>query len=78
MDSMEQFEAWAISQGLNVSKAKSCGSYEKAETYYAWRVWQASREALVVEIPKGLLLVEEADVIDDIVNQLEKAGIKWK
>jgi len=53
--------------------------YACHETNRAWMAWQASREALVVEMPQkffidGVLVV----TVTDLSRQLDKAGIKWK
>lgn len=58
----EQFEAAAKSQGLSLARtqqalrfangtSRAAGDYVALETLCAWWAWQASREAVVVELP---------------------------
>ena len=52
MDKMqEEFEKWAIDNGLNVSW-RSGDDYLVAGTMIAWRAWQAART-----VPDGFVLV---------------------
>lgn len=49
MDKMrEGFEAWAISQKSCVTKENE--DYINPYVGYAWQAWQASRQALVVDV----------------------------
>lgn len=71
MDKMrEQFEEWRL--------AKFCGGEERLkkcsnapDVYYytseqeAWKAWQASRAALVIELPMPAKPVEPEDAFDD-------------
>lgn len=53
MSSREEFEAWykrKIWPHATFSKGPS-GVYDSGECQGRWRAWEASREALVVEIP---------------------------
>ena len=66
--SRAEFEAWAMTrQGLDVQRL-GLGSYRSLATYNAWCAWQASRKALVVELPKAEdspdIAYFEADVLD--------------
>jgi hypothetical protein len=74
MNERDEFEAWASGQGLDVSYAKSCSTYEKAETFYAWRVWQAARAAqkqvLAMEVEQ--LKAESAKL------RAEAEQLKWE
>ena len=47
----EEFKLWAVSQGLK-SKGTSVG-YGDAYALGAWHGWQASRQAIEIELPTG-------------------------
>lgn len=81
MDSREQFEAlMCLHHGY-----KDVASQRTGETYYAgylkhaYMIWQASREALVVELPKKYVIGGVPVVtVAELKIRLDKAGIKWK
>lgn len=92
MTSREQFEAWLRAQPhvLNVGVEQD-GTYTLHEDRVAWEAWQASREALEVELPeemkarealdKGFMCDYAAGVTDTVVQMRENlrtAGIKVK
>ena len=71
MDSREQFEAWMAGASLEPVD----GAYGRA----FWKAWQASREALVVELPKKYVIDGVPVVtVAELKIRLDKAGIKWK
>ena len=71
MDSREQFEAWATTYCLRLNNTD--------ETELTWDAWQASREALVVELPKKYVIDGVPVVtVAELKVRLDKAGIKWK
>lgn len=48
----EEFEAWANEQGyFNLGRERS-GKYKFQTAWAAWEGWQASRQAVVVELPR--------------------------
>lgn len=47
----EQFEAWAMDQGYFNLRRDIDGRYKFQTAWAAWEGWQASREAVVVELP---------------------------
>lgn len=49
MTSREQFEAWATNAGFSIT-TKNDG-YLYPATNGAWQAWQASREAIEIELP---------------------------
>lgn len=62
MNSREQFEAWATSNGISIVRTpqplmfasgqrRAEGDYILIESLCAWEAWQASRAAVVVELP---------------------------
>lgn len=84
----EGFEAWIKSRSGSI--AKRDGDYLSSMTRYEWLIWQASRQALVVELPHTVyrgdylqdgtsnLEWEEYYEIDEVKLSLASAGIKWK
>jgi len=89
MDKMrEEFEAWCHNNPLKVDKRIS-GEYKYISTDLAWQAWQASRAALVVELPENGEPIFSNDFSDGVVAgagiyrsaveyALDKQGIKWK
>lgn len=90
MTSREQFEAWLRAQPhvLNVG-IEPDGTYTLHEDRVAWEAWQASREAMEVELPqeaKCRFKYPEAeaqcDGFNDALSQcdyaIRAAGIKVK
>ena len=77
------FESWCKTLGFNIDKFD--GDYIIASTDWAWKIWQASRAALVVELPPEL---EERfidsyqegwnDAIDSCRARFESAGATCK
>lgn len=62
-DMREEFEAWATSRCVSITKAPAAmmffsgrrvpaGGYIMADTELAWEAWKASRAALRVELPE--------------------------
>ena len=79
----EDFEEWFYEYSLPCEgdwfKRDSCGDYDSPSTYYAWMGWQASRAALVVELPGAIwcsLAYHEA--INDVKEALDDAGVGYK
>lgn len=57
------------------------GDYVDVRTRAGWRMWQASRAALVVELPKDVASVTNKpyeEGRDDVIAAIEKAGITVK
>ena len=70
----EEFEGWA-SQFFKMD-VESWGEYVDSETHWAWLSWQASRAALVVELPancKGMALT-----VDELRTMLGEIGVTLK
>ena len=79
MDSREQFEEWAKVEGFDLYT--DIGGYYDSETATAYHAWQASREALVVELPDGWFDDRYGEYLathTQIEQALSAAGIKWK
>ena len=87
----EDFEEWFYEYSLPCKgdwfKRDSRGDYDSPSTYYAWMGWQASRAALVVELPSfenGSIRGYSGDcdeanmVVDAIAESLSEAGVNYK
>lgn len=88
----EDFVAWLKTQPhvLNVGFNKSTGKFVLAEDETAWQAWQASRAAVVVELPEADQLLDYYDAAntnptfnaegmrEDLVVQLEGLGLRVK
>ena len=90
----EQFEAWAINTkdqfGVPFFTIKNAnGKYVDHGTEISWQAWQASRQALVVELPKNGEPVFKNDFAEGVSSgadiyrsaveyALDKQGIKYK
>ena len=79
----EEFESWAIS--CHMCTYLDGVEYRHQSTEWAWMAWQASRAALVVELPelKSFNASDEPDfayevAIDDIKCALDDAGVGYK
>lgn len=72
------FESWCLAKGYTLRPAETnCGiiiegDYSRLTVQIAWQAWQASRAALVVELPancKGMALtVDELRVMLDEID----------
>ena len=72
----KEFEEWARMEGLPLEWLPNFGFYEATRTEQAWRSWQASRQTLVVELPRvtGDAVYDAQEVHD----ALDKAGVSYK
>lgn len=88
LDSREQFDAWIMEQA---SHGVFFGGFTEQEEEGAWAAWQASRAALVVELPaknpedhtflancdtSAARCDAENDMIDECRAAIEAAGVK--
>lgn len=70
----EEFESWAIS--CHMCTYLDGVEYRHQSTEWAWMAWQASRAALVVELPancKGMALT-----VDELRVMLDEIGVTLK
>ena len=76
----EEFEVWA-SQFFKMD-VEQWGEYVDGETQWAWLSWQASRAALVVELPSDINGEYYADgwnaALMCVEGILEEAGASYK
>lgn len=91
MTSREQFEAWAeevgaLPWGYLKKQRTQNGGYSVQIYNYMWSAWQASREAVEIEIPENKLLsnsILKPNVVyglkrNEVVERIRAAGIKVK
>lgn len=86
MSSREEFEAWASSPAFGLSpghfKKDEEGEYINYPAHCYWLVWQASRQALVVELPEPAS--ESPDPLyicaygQSVRKTIEAAGVRVK
>ena len=77
----EEFEAWYLREyypddkevGLEWLSTEQCGSYRYAGPKFRWNIWQASRAAVVVELP---FLYDGP--LQRVTHGIEAVGLKVK
>ncbi|MHA7114656.1 hypothetical protein ACX0KM_10840 [Pseudomonas promysalinigenes] len=75
--SREQFEAWARDENKWLIDRDSFGNYIYGFVRDSWNSWQASREAVVVELPKDIVTMAGPVLYaDDIRAAIEAQGLK--
>ena len=78
----EAFELWAIS--CHMCTYLDGVEYRHQSTEWAWMAWQASRAALVVELPEkpycaqGMAYPDYSDALKDCRRAIESSGVKCK
>lgn len=79
----EDFELWLNDSG-QLSLKEDDGEYSFQHTRFAWQAWQASRAALVVELPQkpycaqGMAYPDYSDALNDCREAIESVGVKCK
>lgn len=71
----EEFEEWA-KQFFKLG-VEDWGEYVDYETQWAWTVWKASRESIVVDLPR-CLYEEQQEYQDELLNSLDKVGVRYE
>lgn len=79
--SREQFEAWYLEKHCGgIDRVKTCSNapdtYYYTDTQTKWVAWQASREAVVVALPRDLNLRAPTEVRDMIRHHIEAQGLR--
>ncbi|GEM_PF-3311550 len=78
----EKFEEWADDKGfcLDCKFFEDGNNYEDADTRLAFDIWQASRAALVVELPETVRVYEWHDFMREyeVREAIQSAGITVK
>lgn len=82
------FESWCLANGCTLRQAETnCGiiidgDYGHPTVQIAWQAWQASRAALVVELPSDINGEYYADgwnaALMCVEGILEEAGVSYK
>ena len=82
------FESWCLANGYTLRPAETnCGiiiegDYGHQTVQIAWQAWQASRAALVVELPSDINGEYYADgwnaALMCVEGMLEEAGVSYK
>ena len=74
----KEFEEWAKEDGIDLELVVTPhGSYyADEEARAAWDGWQASRQALVVDLPK--VTGDAAYDAQEVHDALDKAGVSYK
>ena len=87
MTSREQLEnAYCLFMGIIIATASDCrreSGYSDNKMDIAWRMWQASRAAIEVELPKpcveGFFLLNIPVITKyEVIEAIESAGLKVK
>jgi hypothetical protein len=65
-EAMQEFSDWFKQSGWTTSVARGA----------AWEAWQASRAAVVVELPDPNEVHDSGDFACDVIDALEAAGVK--
>lgn len=71
----EEFEKWA-KQFFKLD-IEDWGEYIDYETQWAWTVWKASRESIVVDLPRCLYEGQQ-EYQDELLNSLDKVGVRYE
>ena len=75
---MDEFKGWAYKSGYDIDDAQESADDEKFfvcyDTEACWQAWQASRAALVVELPEKAALMSASSVY----AALDDAGVGYK
>ena len=87
--SREDFEAWYLAEyfegdkdcGLEWLSTEPCGSYRYERPSTQGKVWKASRESIVIELPESWRSAGSKHELmhkRDTVSAIEAAGVKVK
>ena len=87
----DEFHKWCDSQGFASDRYEMCdlgekykhlcGEYVIPDSRIMWQAWQASRAALVVELPKAVHInISERRILleGDVTDALDSSGISYK
>lgn len=83
-ESRKQFEEWATSEMLDVTKYINTDVYCMPDTYQLWQAWQeawqASRAAVVVKLPSFFSDRYETELCftNELEESLDDAGVSYE
>ena len=81
------FESWCLANGYTLRPAETnCGiiiegDYGHKTVQIAWKAWQASRAALVVELPaqwSNQCYDDEIMFSGQVIDAIDSAGVSYK
>ncbi|HCF7194742.1 TPA: hypothetical protein NIJ32_002207 [Pseudomonas aeruginosa] len=78
-DMREEFEAWLLREhGLESEWQDERNCFKDYPAHLAFKVWQASRAALRVELPEPYAFHQEVQTVfrDRVTEALQQAGIE--
>lgn len=83
MTSREKFEnEYCLFMGITIATARDCrreSGYSDNKMEIPWRMWQASRAAIEVELPEEESIgCTTGYYAEDVIDAIEKAGLKVK
>jgi len=76
----KEFEAW-FKKAHTGNVQQIDGEYAHGATERLWQAWQASRADIVVELPDWFVFgfgLDDAVYRDDVIEELNKAGVSYK
>lgn len=73
----EQFEEWAAQYDYDLTWSDLIDAYNFSVTRILFDTWQASRQALVVELPDWSEYDTPRQALDAAKDRLDLVGIKW-
>ena len=73
-----QFEEFAVMDGLPVDYSHTLGFYMARATEKAWQAWQASRAAIVVELPPQHEVVYDGYDGAELRYALKQIGVNYE
>ena len=78
----KDFEKWAVKErGYSVERfEEEPRQYVEQCTHVAWTAWKASRDNLLIDLPTTSTYnsYEVRYYVEDVEEELERQGIKWK
>ena len=83
----DEFESWCLENGYTLRPAETnCaiiieGDYGHPTVQIAWQAWQASRAALVVELPaqwSNQCYDDEIMFSGQVIDAIDSAGVSYK
>lgn len=76
----EAFEAWALSQGMNIKSDLTVFDYAYSRTENAWRIWNAALDSVEIELPQPWTeaFMKSESMLQDCKFAIEACGLKVK
>lgn len=82
----EEFHEWCSSIGFTLKMNALGNDYAIGYGLEQWQAWQASRAALVVELPNSFMVDEDGyvfdiagkEIVESLTESLKSLGISYK